>query len=560
MAAKANYVTLRKSDRKMVSGAKLVRPAHPDERLEISVHLRRKQGTPGAQRLLPRNLTHAEIEKNYGSDPSDLAKVADFARQHGLVVVESSPAKRLVRLSGPVKAFNDAFDVSLGHYEHANFTYRGRTGSISIPKELDGIITAVLGLDNRPFARPHFIKRKHHSTGNGHSAAAEASFSGFSPVTVADLYSFPQGDGSGQTVGIIELGGGFRPGDLETYFNGIGISTRPTVLTFSVDNATNSPGTLPHPDPANGEVMLDIEVIGAIVPKATIVVYFAPNLTDADFSDAILAAVHDAVNKPSVISISWGGPEDEATGQFQDAFNSALDDAQSLNITVLVASGDNGAADMPPAGQNQWDGKAHVDFPSSSPLVLACGATHIDLSGTTLSGEGAWNQGFPDTDPDVNSFGSVGGGISDVFTPPPSWQANLALPPSVNGGLAGRGVPDVTGDGDPSSGYSVRVDGNDGVIGGTSAVAPLWAGLITRINQTIGKPVGFVNPTLYANPKAFNDITIGNNRVSSPGGSENLGYDTTPGWDACTGLGSPIGSAVLTALKTAVANQIGRTA
>ena len=403
----------------MVSGARLIRLSHPDERLEISVHVRRTHRTHGATGLQPRNLTHEELEKNYGADSSDLAKVADFAHQHGLVVVESSAAKRLVRLSGTVKAFNEAFDVSLGHYEHANFTYRGRTGSISIPKELDGIITAVLGLDNRPFARPHFIKHKPHPTGKAHPADSAANFSGFSPVTVADLYSFPPGDGSGQTVGIIELGGGFRPGDLQTYFNGIGITTPPTVLAFSVDHANNKPG-----DSADGEVMLDIEVIGAIVPKATIVVYFAPNPTDADFSNAVLAAIHDAVNKPSVISISWGGPEDNATGQFQDAFKTALEDAQGLNITVLVASGDNGAADMPPTGKFQWDGKAHVDFPASSPLVLACGATRIDLSGTTLNGEAAWNQGFPgDTDPDDNSFRSVGGGISDVFTPPPSWQA-----------------------------------------------------------------------------------------------------------------------------------------
>ena len=126
----------------------------------------------GAKDLQPRNLTHEELEKNYGCDPSDMAKVTDFAHQHGLVVVESSPAKRLVRLSGTVKAFEKAFDVSLGHYEHANFTYRGRTGSIGIPKDLDGIITAVLGLDNRPFARPHFIKRKPHPTRNGHPAAS----------------------------------------------------------------------------------------------------------------------------------------------------------------------------------------------------------------------------------------------------------------------------------------------------------------------------------------------------------------------------------------------------
>ncbi len=347
------------------------------------------------------------------------------------------------------------------------------------------------------------------------------------------------------------MGGGFRPGDLTTYFNGIGLTTHPKVLAFSVDKATNSPGSLQRPNPANGEVMLDIEVIGAIVPKATIVVYFAPNLTDANFPDAVLAAVHDSVNNPSVISISWGGSEDETTGQFQDAFKTALEDAQSLNITVLVASGDNGAADMTPIGQDPWDGKAHVDFPSSSPLVLSCGATHIDQSSTTLAGEGAWNQGFADTDPDVNSFGSVGGGISDVFTPPPPWQAHLTLPSSVNGGPLGRGVPDVTGNGDPSSGYLIRVDGGNGVIGGTSAVAPLWAGLIVRINQAIGKRVGFVNATLYANPSAFNDITLGNNRVSSAGGSQNLGYDSGPGWDACSGLGSPNGKAILAALKGA---------
>jgi len=291
-------------------------------------------------------------------------------------------------------------------------------------------------------------------------------------------------------------------------------------------------------------VGLDIEIIGALVPKATLVVYFAPSATEASFGDAILDAVHDTVNNPSVISISWGGSEDEATGQFVDDVNSTLEDAQKLGITVLVASGDNGAADM---GPNEWDGKVHVDFPSSSPLVVACGATRINTSGNTLDGESAWNQGFADTDPQVDSFGAVGGGISDVNTPPPSWQANVKLPASVNGSPAGRGVPDVTGNGDPSSGYSVLVDGSSTVVGGTSAVAPLWAALITRINQRLAGRVGFINPQLYSSAGAFNDVEIGNNR---PGGGQNPGYDATPGWDACSGLGSPNGNAVLEALTT----------
>ncbi len=436
MAAKSGYVVLRASERRIAPGAKLVGPAHPDERLEVTVYVRRKPGAPLEDGMPPRGLTHEELEKGYGADPGDLAKVADFARQHALVVVDSSPAKRVVRLSGTVKAFEAAFDVSLGRYEHPHFTYRGRSGMIGIPKELDGIVTAVLGLDNRPFARPHFVRRRPLPVGEARPAAAAAPFMGFSPLTVADLYDFPPGDGAGQTIGIIELGGGFRPGDLETYFNGIGLTTHPTVQAVSVD-ANNDPGSLQNPNAANGEVMLDIEVIGAIVPGAKLVVYFAKSM-DSDFSDAIHTAVHDTANNPSVISISWGGAEDGATQQFLDAFKSALEDARSLNITVLVASGDNGAADM---GPNEWDGQAHVDFPSSSPLVLACGATHINLSGTTLVGEGAWNQGFADTDPQVDSFGSVGGGISDVFTPPPSWQASLNMPASVNGGGPGAGFP-----------------------------------------------------------------------------------------------------------------------
>jgi len=528
MAMKANYIPLPKSQREPVAGARLVAPANPDERMEVSVRLRRKaKRRPASER----HISYQQLGESYGSDADDVAQVTDFAASNGLVVVEANAAKRTVKLSGTVRAFSAAFDVQLGHYEHANMTYRGRTGPVGLPKALEGIVVGVFGLDNRPFARPHFRTFKPR-------AGAEGQFAGLSPLTVGKLYGFPDGDGSGQTVGIIELGGGFRPADLQQYFTSLGVAN-PKVVTVAVDHGTNQPGS-----GADLEVGLDIEIIGALVPKATLVVYFAPSATEASFGDAILDAVHDTVNNPSVISISWGGSEDEATGQFVDDVNSTLEDAQKLGITVLVASGDNGAADM---GPNEWDGKVHVDFPSSSPLVVACGATRINTSGNTLDGESAWNQGFADTDPQVDSFGAVGGGISDVNTPPPSWQANVKLPASVNGSPAGRGVPDVTGNGDPSSGYSVLVDGSSTVVGGTSAVAPLWAALITRINQRLAGRVGFINPQLYSSAGAFNDVEIGNNR---PGGGQNPGYDATPGWDACSGLGSPNGNAVLEALTT----------
>jgi kumamolisin len=528
MAMKANYIALPKSEREPVAGARLMSLANPDERMEVSVRLRRKAKQRPAS---DRHISYQQLGESYGSDVDDVAKVTDFAARNGLVVVEANAAKRTVKLSGTVRAFSAAFDVQLGHYEHANMTYRGRTGPVGLPKTLEGIVVGVFGLDNRPFARPHFRTFKPR-------AGADAQFAGLSPLTVAKLYGFPDGDGSGQTVGIIELGGGFRPADLQQYFTSLGVAN-PKVVTVAVDHGSNQPGS-----GADLEVGLDIEIIGALVPKATLVVYFAPSGTEASFGDAILDAVHDTVNNPSVISISWGGSEDQATGQFIDDVNSTLSDAQKLGITVLVASGDNGAADM---GPNEWDGKVHVDFPSSSPFVVACGATHIDTSGNTLQGESAWNQDFADTDPQVDSFGAVGGGISDVNTPPPSWQENLTLPASVNGGPAGRGVPDVTGNGDPSSGYSVLVDGSSTVVGGTSAVAPLWAALITRINQRLAGRVGFINPRLYTSAGAFNDVTIGNNR---PGGAPNPGYDATKGWDACTGLGSPNGNAVLEALTT----------
>ena len=378
MNIKPNYISLPNSERKVARGARLIAPSDPNERLEVSIRLRRKASPKPAVRK--GHLTYEELGDSYGAEQADLDKVAAFAQQHHLAVVESNAAKRTVKLSGTVKDFSEAFDVHLGHYERAASTYRGRTGPIRIPKELEGIIAGVFGLDNRPFAHPHFKAFKPRAD------AAAGQFNGLSPLQVAKLYGFPDGDGSGQTIGIIELGGGFRPSDLQTYFSVIGVNPNPTVLVASVDHGANSPGA-----DADLEVGLDIEIAGAIAPKAKIVVYFAPSTSDVSFGDAILDAVHDTANNPSVISISWGGPEDGATGQFIQDVNSALEDAQHLGITVLVASGDNGAADMGPA---EWDHQAHVDFPSSSPLVLACGATRIDPSGTTLQGEARLEPGL----------------------------------------------------------------------------------------------------------------------------------------------------------------------
>jgi kumamolisin len=294
------------------------------------------------------------------------------------------------------------------------------------------------------------------------------------------------------------------------------------VIAVPVSGGKNQPD---NPDGADGEVMLDIEVAGAVAPGARIVVYFAPN-TDQGFVDAVAHAVHDTKNKPSVISISWGAPESNWTAQGMAALDAVCQSAAALGITITVAAGDNGSSD----GVN--DGKNHVDFPASSPHVLACGGTNLHGSGSNISAEVVWN----DID---QGGGATGGGVSNVF-PLPSWQSGSHVPkPDVATG--GRGVPDVAGDADPATGYVIRVDGQTKVIGGTSAVAPLWAGPIALANQQNGIAAGFIQPAIYAarNRTAFLDTTKGDNGSFTAG----------PGWDACTGLGSPIAPEVIDAVR-----------
>jgi kumamolisin len=257
-------------------------------------------------------------------------------------------------------------------------------------------------------------------------------------------------------------------------------------------------------------------------------VYFTPN-TDQGFLDAITTAVHDAANKPSVISISWGGPESSWTAQSMTAMDEACQSASALGITITVAAGDDGSTDGG-TGNN-------VDFPASSPHVLACGGTNLDANGATIVSEVVWNEL-------ANNEGATGGGVSNVFALP-SWQTKVQVPAAMTS-TGGRGVPDVAGDADPTTGYTIRVDGQTMVIGGTSAVAPLWAGLVAVANQQLGTQVGLIQPAIYAAKaaSAFNDITQGNNGAFSAG----------PGWDACSGLGSPIAGKLIPLLAPASAS------
>jgi kumamolisin len=508
-------------------GARAVGKADPSERLEVSVLLRFRGSDALKDRVArlakgehpDRHLSREEFAQQHGADPGDIAKVRQFASAHGLTVVEEDPARRTVVLSGTVAQFNDAFEVDLQTFEHAGGTYRGRTGAIHLPDELQGVVTAVLGLDNRPQAHPRFRVRPPHGNVQWHAAAADSA--SFTPTELASLYGFPSGTGQGECIAIIELGGGYRTADLQKYFSDLKIAS-PRVSAVAVDHGRNN--ATGDPNGPDGEVMLDIEVAGAIAPGASIVVYFAPN-TDAGFRDAVSMAAHDAKNKPSVISISWGGPESNWTTQALMALDEAIQAAAAMGITVCVASGDNGSDD------GVGDGADHVDFPASSPHALGCGGTRLQAANGSITSETVWNDGA--------NGGAGGGGVSSFF-PLPSYQEglNVTRTHGATAPLRMRGVPDICGVADPQTGYDVRVDGNDTIIGGTSAVAPLWAGLIARINAAKASPVGFINPALYSHPGALRDITQGNN------GS----FAASPGWDACTGLGSPNGQKVADAV------------
>jgi kumamolisin len=533
MAKIEKRIDLPGSERALLPGSRKIGPCDPQEQIQVTIFLRR--GSSPKQfpdikklgKLLPaqrHHLSRVQFASRYGARPADIKKVRAFATQNKLKVVEVNRPRRSVLLSGSIAAFSHAFGVELNSYQHPAGTSRMRSGTIQIPAPLSGIVEGVFGLDNRPQAKPHFRVRKQ---SQNPAARAQATSASYNAPQVAQAYDFPAGTtGSGQTIGILELSGGYRATDLTTYFKNLGIAT-PTVTAVSVDGATNSPtGDANGPD---GEVELDIEVAGAVAPSAQIAMYFAPN-TDQGFLDALTTAVHDTALKPAVVSISWGGPESSWTQQALTAFNSACEDASTIGVTILAASGDDGSTD------GTTSGTPTVDFPAASPFVLACGGTKLTLSGTTISSEQAWNEL-------AANEGATGGGVSEVFALP-SYQQSANVPKAPNG-FVGRGVPDVSGDADPESGYNVLVDGLQTVIGGTSAVAPLWAGLLVRINQSLGKNVGYLNPLLYTSnvESTIHDITVGNNGTYSAG----------PGWDACTGLGTPDGAALLAALGTPAA-------
>jgi kumamolisin len=534
-------VPLSGSDRRPRPGFEPVGAANQDDELRVVIKVRPKQELPDPDdvgALLPSQrgtpASHEQHAADFGARQADIDAVVAFAKDRGLTVEEADAESRLVVVTGSAGAMSRAFGVGLERYEAlaGNASYRGRVGPVHVPAALEPVITVVTGLDDRRQVRPLAT-----------AEAAAGPSATYTPVQLAEIYGFPNLDGGGQCIGLLEFDGGYQPADISAYFEQLGI-TEPTVKAVSVGHHHNSPGS-----EADGEVVLDIDVAGAAAPGAEIAVYFS-TFTSAGWVEAITKAIHDKQNKPSVLSISWGWVEFEDAGtlawtaQVMDEVDTMFKEAANLGVTVIVAAGDDGSED------NITDNKPHVNYPASSPYVLSCGGTTLVASGGQRTSEVVWGFGARS---DGSGHGSTGGGVSEHF-PLPTWQSDpsIGVPKSAGTGFAGRGMPDVAADADGRTGYWMLIDGQMQPNGGTSAAAPLWAALIARVNQQLAadgsQAVGYFNPLLYTTlgpSGAFHDITSGSNDTHG-----NLGaYSAKVGWDACTGWGVPNGAALLTALQ-----------
>jgi kumamolisin len=567
------------SERHVRKGAARTSPAEPNETIMVSIYLRCPPHAPplhdqhyyAARRIGQRkHLSRAEFAATYGATAEDIKAVSDFATAHDLDLVATSPARRLVQVSGTARQLAAAFSVELFQYQSPQENYRAHEGPIYLPAQIANIVEGVFGLDNRRMARRTSGERRIGGGGGGGVTST------ITPPDVAKAYNFPSNSAKGQTIAVLEFSGptdfgdnGFVQSDIDGYIEHLNIRPGTNLVSTNVGQVVvHHPGNVPGGG-YDFEIALDLEIIVSVAQEAKVVVYFS-TMTEQGWVDAISHIVNDDANDPSVLSISWGWSELESKtelaenafwgdfGWSQQAFNNVstwFRAAAEIGMTVFTGSADYGS------DCGEGDGMAHVVYPGSDPWVTCCGGTVIN--GFSPLVEDTWYEDYvaPSGQPGVNA---TGGGIS-YLVDLPYWQSNWYwalsaetgpnIPLSVNPDHhQGRGVPDIAGNAAVKSGYFLWLHGSLTTTpgGGTSAVAPLYAALVARINASLGTRVGYLNPTLYelgvAGSTVFRDINdgIGNSVPTDVGPSP--GYFSGPGWDACTGWGSLDGSALLSAL------------
>jgi kumamolisin len=499
------------------------------EVLEVTILLRRDPSF----RLPPREATvgrpvmdYKTYATRFGAASADASAVASFARRHHLRVLDTDLLKRTVLLKGTVRQFNKAFGVALTHLEQAGKRHWWHPGPVTIPLSLRRVIMGVFGLDSRPVARrPHTDWPDITPPPVGPHTRPPREF--------ARLYDFPANSlGAGQCIGVIEFGGGFTRHALSKYLAAMGLQT-PKVVVKEVTPGKNRLQKMPGQLGPDVEVCLDLEMIASLAPEATIVTYFGEN-NNRGWLHTLQAAVFDTVHRPSVISLSWGAAEDTWNRQTIAALTDIFQSAAQLGITICCASGDRGV-------REDENHPFTVPFPASSPWVLACGGTRLSVAANGRQTETVWNQW-------AEYELASGGGVSRRF-PKPEFQRGYRVPPRHGRPGAGRGLPDVAANASSVTGYLIETDGDLMSMGGTSAAAPLWAALVARLNQALGRRIGYLTPLLYTKGAqafgAVRGITKGFN-----GASPREAYRARPGWNACTGLGSPRGTRLLAWLET----------
>lgn len=535
------HTVLKGSERHHLAGSKAISQSNPDEYIELTIKVRGKKALPDLNDRPDKQISHEELENEYGADDVDIKIVIDVLTSFGLEHISSIPAARSIHMGGTVKTMESAFNVKLMSYTHKSGDFRGRVGYVHVPATLEDIITAVFGLDSRKM----ISKKRHPNVRSSVSIADAVRRAWFFPAEIAGIYNFPEGDGAGQSIGILEFGGGFFPDDLKSFCNIAKVQV-PNVIPISVDHTpTNST------DEAMTEVMMDIEIIAGVCPKATIPVYFG-HFTERGWVNILDKAIHDKVNFPSILSISYGLSEGQNvwTQAAMTTINNNFKQAALLGITICISSGDDGS------DAQVGDGYAHVSFPSTSPYVLAVGGTNLTMQ-NGVRNEVIWKDGDGIRN---DGGGATGGGVSAFFKRP-DWQSKITIKSVNPGAITGRVVPDVAAhaqtDGN-TTGYFIVVQGQSSRNGGTSAAAPLWASLIARVNALLpdNKRLGYITPLLYQagtntadtlGTTSCNDITVGNNISAKIGG-----YSALAGYDAVSGWGSPNGNDLLNAVKSKV--------
>lgn len=502
------------------------------EQILVSIYVRRDQHENGMSLEEYANgviagthpiLDHDEFVYQFGAIEDEVTLVVEWAKENGLTIAESHSGMSVVKTLGTVEQYNQLFGITLETVVDGDRSYLTHAGDLVIPSEINDVVATVLGLDNSITFGHNAILDDSGSNGVFDPSA----ISNPTPVDLALAYKFPRAPGSdlvqgkGTSVAILELGGGWNTQNLTSTFGRIG-QPNPTVVDVLVDGGSNNPADAG----SSGEVMLDIYCVGAVAPATKIAMYFAPNSFQG-FVDCITACANDTANKPSVLSISWG-TNDTSFGSYLTAMDTAFQVCIVKGITTFVAAGDYGVKAISTASTYT------LNHPSTSPYVVAAGGTVVSINNDyTIASEVPWGT-------NGGSFAG-GGGVSTIYSVP-AWQTGFSsklYPGATVSALTGRGTPDVSA---MATGYTFYYSSSNalGTFLGTSATAPLLGGMMARLNSLTGRRIGFVNSDWYGLiNSAFNDITTGDNH-----GGNTVGYMATAGWDACTGLGTPIGNEI----------------